>query len=240
MEKFKIPQDQPIEHPWVTKALERAQQQVERRNFDIRKHLLEYDDVMNKQREVIYRERKHVLEGRNLKGIVLEMIEDTIEQLVSLCANERIKSEDWDIRGLSKKVTQLFPITLSYHSLEEVHKQEEIKNLLVEKVSEAYAAKEARVTEELMRELEKMVLLYTIDSRWKEHLYSMDSLKEGIGLRGYGQRDPLIEYKREAYEMFEDLISGIKREVSELAFKVEVAREPSLEKVLVGERKQQS
>jgi len=234
MERLKIPEDQPIEHPWVTKALERAQQQVERRNFDIRKQLLEYDDVMNRQREVIYQERKRVLEGKNLKETILEMIEDTIEQLVSLYADEKIRPEDWDIKGLSKRLTQIFPITLPYYSLKEIYKREEINSIVVQKVREAYAKKEARLTEGLMRELERMVLLHTIDSRWKDHLYSMDYLKEGIGLRGYGQRDPLVEYKREAYSMFEDLIARIKEEVSEFIFKVEIVKEPSLERILVG------
>lgn len=235
MERLKIPQDQPIEHPWVTKALERAQQQVERRNFDIRKHLLEYDDVMNKQREVIYRERKRILQGKNLKGVVLEMVEDTIEQLVSSSANDKVRPEDWDIRNLSKKLNQIFPINLSYRSLEDIHKQEEIKDIVFQKAKEAYTRKGARLSEELMRELERMLLLHTLDLKWKDHLYSMDSLKEGIGLRGYGQRDPLIEYKREAYDMFEDLINGIKREVSELIFRVEIVKKPLLERVLVGE-----
>jgi len=235
MERLKIPEDQPIEHPWVTKALERAQKQVERRNFDIRKQLLEYDDVMNKQREVIYQERKRVLGGKDLKGVILEMIEDTVEQLVSLYADEKVRPEDWDIRGLSKRLTQLFPIALPYYSLKEIHKQEEINSAVVQEVRKVYEKKEVRLTEGLMRKLERMVLLHTIDSQWKDHLRSMDYLKEGIGLRGYGQRDPLVEYKREAYGMFEDLISGIKKEVSEFMFKVEIAKEPSLERVLVGE-----
>lgn len=235
MERLKIPHDQPIEHSWVTKALERAQRQVERRNFDIRKQLLEYDDVMNKQREVIYQERRRVLEGRNLKGVVLEMIKDTVGKLVSSSVDEKIRPEDWDIKSLSKRVNQAFPVNLSYHSLDGVQKREEIINIIFQKVEEAYAKKEARLTGELMRELERRILLHTLDSEWKDHLYSMDSLKEGIGLRGYGQRDPLIEYKKEAYDMFEDLISGLKEEVSTLVFRVEIAKEPFLERVLVGE-----
>ncbi len=235
MERLKIPQDQPIEHSWVTKALERAQRQVERRNFDIRKQLLEYDDVMNKQREVIYQERRRILEGKSLKGVVLEMIEDAIEQLISSSVDDKIRPEDWDIKSLSERTNQVFPINLSYHSLEGVHKHEAIKNIIFQKVEEVYAKKEARLTGELMRELERRILLHTLDSEWKDHLYSMDSLKEGIGLRGYGQRDPLIEYKKEAYDMFEDLIGGLKEEVSKLMFRVEIAKEPFVERILVGE-----
>ena len=234
MQRLKIPEDQPIEHPWVTRALERAQQQVERRNFDMRKHLLEYDDVMNKQREVIYRERNEVLEGENLKEAILGMIEDVVDGLVSSYAEEKVRPEEWDIKSLIKRLSQLFPITLFYDSLKGIYKQEELKSIITEEMRKTYLRKEARVGEELMRKLERMVLLHIIDSRWKDHLYSMDRLKEGIGLRGYGQRDPLIEYKREAYEMFEGLTARIKEGVSEFIFKVEIVREPSLERVLVG------
>jgi len=163
------------------------------------------------------------------------MIEDAIEQLISSSVDDKVRPEDWDIKSLSERINQVFPINLSYHSLEGVHKHEEMKNIISQKVEEAYAKKEARLTGELMRELERRILLHTLDSEWKDHLYSMDSLKEGIGLRGYGQRDPLIEYKKEAYDMFEDLIGGLKEEVSKLIFRVEIAKEPFLERVLVGD-----
>ncbi|MCK4522951.1 SEC-C domain-containing protein, partial [Candidatus Aerophobetes bacterium] len=234
MERLKIPEDEPIEHPWVTRALERAQQQVERRNFEIRKQLLEYDDVMNKQREVIYKERESVLEERNLREDILKMINDTIETLVSLYAEEKVRPEDWDTRGLIKRLEQIFPITFSYHSLKEIYDRKQLMQVIRQEVRKAYQKKEERLGDELMRTLEKMILLHTIDSQWKDHLYSMDSLKEGIGLRGYGQRDPLIEYKREAFEMFEELTQRIKEDVTEFIFKVEISREPSRERVLVG------
>ena len=234
MERLKIPEDEPIEHPWVTRALERAQQQVERRNFEIRKQLLEYDDVMNKQREVIYKERESVLEEKNLREDILKMINDTIETLVSLYAEEKVRPEDWDTRGLIKRLEQIFPITFSYHSLKEIYDRKQLMKVIRQEVRKAYQKKEERLGNELMRALERMILLHTIDSQWKDHLYSMDSLKEGIGLRGYGQRDPLIEYKREAFEMFEELTQRIKEDVTELIFKVEISREPSWERVLVG------
>jgi len=234
MSRLKVPEDQPIEHPWINKALERAQEKVERRNFDIRKQLLEYDDVMNKQREIIYRERNKVLQGKNLKRNVKEMIEDTVDALVNLYTEERVRPEEWDIEGLVKRVNQFFSLSLPFYSLKEVYNREDIKKRVMDEVNKAYDKKEAKLGEELMRGLERMVLLHVIDSRWKDHLYNMDSLKEGIGMRGYGQRDPLIEYKRESYEMFEDLTQRIKEGVSEFIFKVEVFREPSLEKVLVG------
>jgi len=234
MERLKIPEDEPIEHPWVTRALERAQQQVERRNFEIRKQLLEYDDVMNKQREVIYKERESVLEERNLREDIMEMINDTVETLVSLHAEEKVRPEEWDIRGLIKRLEQIFPISFPYHSLKEIYDRKQLMKVITQEVRKAYQKKEERLGEELMRTLEKMILLHTIDSQWKDHLYSMDALKEGIGLRGYGQRDPLIEYKREAFDMFEELTQRIKENVTELIFKVEISREPSWERVLVG------
>jgi preprotein translocase subunit SecA len=233
MERLKIPEDEPIEHPWVTRALERAQQQVERRNFEIRKQLLEYDDVMNKQREVIYKERESVLQEKNLREDILEMINDTIETLVFLYAEEKVRPEEWDIRGLIKRLEQIFPITFSYDSLKEIYDRKQLMKVITQEVREAYQKKEERLGE-LMRTLERMILLHTIDSQWKDHLYSMDGLKEGIGLRGYGQRDPLIEYKREAFEMFEELTQRIKEDVTEFIFKVEISREPSWERVLVG------
>jgi len=234
MQRLKIPEDQPIEHPWVTKALERAQEQVERRNFDIRKHLLEYDDVMNKQREVIYRERAKVLEGKNLKEDILGMTEDVVDALLSIYADEKIRPEEWDIRALLAKVKYHFSIQIPSSSLREVYDRENLKQKILEEVKKAYQQKEERLGEELTRGLERMALLHTIDSGWKDHLYSMDTLKEGIGLRGYGQHDPLIEYKREAYSMFEDLIQRIKEGVIQFIFKVEVSREPIFERILVG------
>jgi len=234
MERLKIPEDEPIEHPWVTRALERAQQQVERRNFEIRKQLLEYDDVMNKQREVIYKERESVLEEKNLREDILGMINDTVETLVSSYAEEKVRPEEWDIRGLIKRLEQIFPISSPYHSLKEIYDRKQLMKVITQEVRKAYQKKEERLGDELMRTLEKMILLHTIDSQWKDHLYSMDALKEGIGLRGYGQRDPLIEYKREAFEMFEELTQRIKEDVTELIFKVEISREPSRERVLAG------
>ncbi len=234
MQRLRIPEDQPIEHPWVTKALERAQEQVERRNFDIRKHLLEYDDVMNKQREVIYRERDKVLRGENLKEDILGMMEDVIDALLSEYADEKIRPEDWDRRNLLAKVKYHFSTEIPYSSLSEVYDRKELQQIILEAAKKSYQEKDKRLGDELMRGLERMALLHTMDSGWKDHLYTMDILKEGIGLRGYGQHDPLIEYKREAYSMFEDLIQRIRQGVVEFIFKVEVSREPVFDRVLVG------
>jgi len=239
MQRLKIPEDQPIEHPWITRALERAQQRVERRNFEIRKQLLEYDDVMNQQREVIYKERGKILEKKNVKDEVWEMIEDTIGSIVSFYTDEKIRPEEWDLVGLSKKIRNLFSVDVYADDLKGIYNREGIKEKTIEAVKKAYEEKEREIGEDLMRQLERVILLHTLDSRWKDHLYAMDSLKEGVGLRGYGQRDPLVEYKREAYNMFEDLIQRVKEEVSELIFKVQISKKPSLkrtspEPVLVG------
>ena len=231
MERLKIPADQPIEHPWISKALERAQQRVERRNFDIRKQLLEYDDVMNQQRKVIYRERGGILDNRNLNEQIWEMIGDTIGTIVSFHTDEKIRPEEWDLPGLAKKIGNIFSTDIYVEDLQGLYKREPIREKIVEAVRQAHNQKEQEIGKDMMRQLERMVFLHTLDSRWKDHLYAMDSLKEGIGLRGYGQRDPLVEYKREAYDVFEDLIQRIKEEVSELIFKVQISREPSFKDV---------
>ncbi|MBE0478518.1 preprotein translocase subunit SecA [Candidatus Aerophobetes bacterium] len=239
MGRLKIPEDQPIEHPWITRALERAQQRVERRNFDIRKQLLEYDDVMNQQREVIYRERNKIMEKKNLKDELWEMVKDTVDSIVSFYTDEKIRPEEWDLLNLTKKIRNTFSLDIYAEDLKGIYDREGIKEKVDDVVKQAYNRREQEIGEDLMRELERMILLHTFDSRWKDHLYAMDALKEGIGLRGYGQRDPLIEYKREAYDMFEDLTQRIKEEVSELIFKVRITKEPSLKRtspqpVLVG------
>ncbi len=241
MTRLKIPEDQSIEHPWISRALEKAQERVEGRNFDIRKQLLEYDDVMNQQRTIIYRERNKILEEKDLAENVEEMIEQTIASIVHLCADEKIRPEEWNIGDLVSKVKQIFKVSLPSDYLKGIYSAEELKEKILEKVRSAYKEKERIIGSELTRELERMILLHAVDSQWKGHLYDMDHLKEGIGLRGYAQRDPLIEYKREAYSMFEDMIQRIREEVAEFVFKVEVARTSSSiktpfrpEPVLVG------
>jgi preprotein translocase subunit SecA len=204
---------------------------VERRNFEIRKQLLEYDDVMNQQREVIYKERSKILENKDLKEEVWKMIEDTVDSMVSTYTDEKIRPEEWDVVNLAKKVRNIFSADIYGDDLKGIYNREEIREKILEAIKKAYEKREEELGSSLMRELERMILLHTIDSRWKDHLYSMDSLREGIGLRGYGQRDPLIEYKREAYQMFEELIERIKEEVAELIFKVQVSVRPSVERV---------
>lgn len=237
MNRLKIPEDQPIEHSWITRSLEKAQQRVERRNFDIRKQLLEYDDVMNQQREVIYRERNKILENKNLKEEIWNMIEDTVDSIVTLYTDEKVRPEEWDRVELTKKMRNVLSANIYGDDLKELYTREEIKGKILEKVRDAYRGREEEIGESFMRELERMILLHTLDSRWKDHLYAMDFLKQGVGLRGYGQRDPLIEYKREAYDMFEELTRRIKEEVSELVMKVQVSVKPSAERVFSSQPK---
>ena len=217
-----------IKHPMVSKSIERAQKRVEGHNFDIRKHLLEYDDVMNQQREVVYSRRKHALEGENLKDDIFEMIDDFIEGQVEKYADETLPSEEWDWDGIRADFQRVFlrvPLFTDDESLG--LKPQDLYHLLREKAQAIYTAREAEISERTMRELERLATLRVIDDRWRDHLYAMDQMKEGIGLRAYGQKDPLLEYKSEAFSMFTDMLSQISEEVVTLIFKAQIREEPA-------------
>jgi preprotein translocase subunit SecA len=226
MEKLGIEEDEPIEHNLITRAIENAQKKVENHNFDIRKHLLEYDDVMNKQREVVYEQRSRILQGEDLKGGIEEIIEELVDAIVSSYAPEKSHPEEWDVMGLKNAIFKQFsfPLRLESQDLETLT-PDGLKETILTKVKEIYQRKEIEFGEATLRQIEKMVYLQMIDNLWKEHLLSMDHLKEGIGLRGYGQRDPLQEYKKEGYDMFLELIDNIKRETIERLFMVQMAKE---------------
>ena len=225
MSRLGMEEGQPIEHPLINRAIENAQKRVEAHNFDIRKHLLEYDDVMNKQREVIYGQRKRVLSGEGLPEEIQEIISDLGESAVDPIADEKTYAEEWDYRRLNESLMRLFSFGLSFKSGDTAGLTRES---LVEKVhshaKEIYTRKETEFGSDAMRYLEKAIYLQTIDTLWKEHLLSMDHLKEGIGLRGYGQRNPLQEYQKEGYQMFMELIQRIKEETVEKLFRVQMAR----------------
>ncbi len=214
----------PIENKMVSRAIENAQKKVEAHNFDIRKHLLEYDDVMNKQRQEIYDFRREILQADNLGEQILEMAEDRVGLLVDIHCPEDRHPEDWDLEGLSAAVaTQFgFPVEVTARGREAV--EDEINAV----VRAAYKRKTEELGPELMKFLEKELLLRAIDMQWKDHLLSIDHLKEGIGLRGYGQRDPVVEYKKEAFELFADLGDRIASETVAKLFKIQVAREEEL------------
>ncbi len=208
----------PIEHPMVSRAIERAQKQIEAHNFSIRKHLLEYDDVMNKQREVIYSMRRSILEGKDQRDYIFSVIEDLVgEILKNNNVSEKTYYDEWGVEGIKNSFKEYFNIDLKEDELAEFSGRE-LFQYLKEKVFKHYSDKEELVGKERMREVERVVLLQIIDSRWKEHLLSMDYLREGIGLRGYGQRDPLTEYKREGFMMFEEMMNAIEKEAVKTLF----------------------
>ena len=224
MERLGMPEGQDIQHPLVSRSIETAQRRVEGHNFDIRKQLLEYDNVMNRQREVIYLERRRVLEQDNLKNHILEMAEDVIYEAVERYANPDLPESDWDLRELAGWVENKFPVSSEVKQWQEL-KPEQVAEQVFQKVSQAYQTKEDMLGKEGMRHLEKIIMLQMIDSKWKDHLHAMDNLREGIGLRAYGQRDPLVEYSHEGHAMFTDMIARVKEETLEFMFKVQPVSE---------------
>jgi preprotein translocase subunit SecA len=219
MDRLGLEEDQVIEHPWVSHSIEIAQKRVEQHNFEIRKQLLEYDNVMNKQREIIYRQRRQILEGASLKENILDIIDRTIDDTVSMHISENI----FDITALCSTIKLKFGTEIDI-SLLENKPREKIRQDLYNLIISTYEQRENSFGQDLMRNLERTVFLQIIDSKWKDHLYAMDYLREGIGLRAYGQRDPLIEYKREAYDMFSLMVSSIGEEAVETIFKLEPVR----------------
>ncbi|NMC64581.1 MAG: preprotein translocase subunit SecA [Acidobacteria bacterium] len=212
----------PIQHPMVTRAIERAQKQVEGQNFSIRKHLLEYDDVMNKQRETIYSQRREILEGKDLREYYLNLIDSLVEWYLDQHANKTKHPDDWDWEALRQAVFSQFGLDLSQLNLDrEAITYETLFERLTSALKGLYEQKEKALGPDRMREFERLILLQVIDARWKDHLLEMDYLKEGIGLRGYGQRDPLIEYKKESYEMFQQLLDRIEEDAVRYLFLIQ-------------------
>ncbi len=229
MLKLGMEEGVPIEHGMVTRAIANAQKKVEAHNFEIRKQLLEYDDVMNKQREVIYQHRHAVLAGEHIQQDVHDMMKDVVQAFVDTYCPAEQYQEEWDYNGLGEALQGQFAldITQGRGSVAE-HFKDVGRDALIEeihtKVHEAYERKEQELGSELMRYLEKMLLLQVIDHHWKDHLLGMDHLRDGIGLRGYGQKDPLIEYKREGFDMFSGMMDRIKSDVLERIFRVQAVR----------------
>ncbi|MFA5085809.1 MAG: preprotein translocase subunit SecA, partial [Candidatus Omnitrophota bacterium] len=224
MERLGMEEGQEIQHGFITKAIETAQKRVEQHNFEIRKHLLEYDNVMNRQREVIYEERRKVLYGDNVRDYIYELMEEIIDYAIDTYLNEKLRVDEWDFEGFRQYLDSRFAIKTGDVALEEM-RVPEIRDTILERMRKAYEEKEKSMGEQMVRYLERMILLQVIDTRWKDHLYAMDGLREGIGLRAYGQRDPLIEYQHEGYSMFMDMIDRIKEETLEYLFKVRAVKE---------------
>ena len=224
MDKLGMEEGQDIQHPFITRAIETAQKRVEQHNFEIRKHLLEYDNVMNRQREVIYEERKRVLYGESLRDYIFEIMEEVLDSALDTYVNEKTDADKWDFDGFRQYVELRFGVKTGGLKLEEMRRPD-IRDVILEAMKKSYGEKELTLGNDMARHIERMILLQVIDTRWKDHLYAMDSLREGIGLRAYGQRDPLIEYQHEAYGMFMDMISRIKEETIEYLFKIKAVKE---------------
>ncbi len=232
MERVGMEDGQPIEHKYTTRAIENAQKKVEAHNFDIRKHLIEFDDVMNKQREVVYSQRRFILGGENLTETVEDMIEDLAEDLVGRLTDERTHYDEWDLPALTEALWGQFGLRFNFDSLDPVRQNRDgLTEHVIEECKKGYARKGQELGPDLLKELEKFIMLQAVDNQWKDHLLSMDHLKEGIGLRGYGQRDPLKEYQKEGYEMFLDMSSRIKEETVRNLFLVRIADRDELEEL---------
>jgi preprotein translocase subunit SecA len=229
LQVLKIPDDVPIENKRVTNAIANAQGQVESQNFESRKNVLKYDDVMDRQRKVLYSERREVLEGADIEEQVRTFIDDVVVGVVTGATQEF--SEEWDLEQLWIDLKQVWPVSLDLQQLADEHgglaniDRDELIRELQKDAQAAYDAREAEVGEEVMRELERRVLLSVLDRKWREHLYEMDYLREGIYLRAYSQRDPLVEYQREGFEMFATMMDGIKEESVGFLFNLEVSTE---------------
>ena len=209
----------PIEHNMVSRAIERSQKQVEGQNFTIRKHLLEYDDVMNKQRTTIYGQRKEILQGKDLKTYIQELVETLVDWILDASANKDTNPDDWDIEALKKALSAQFGLDPDRLGIDwKAVTYEELRETILKNLTSAYEDKERILGSARMREFERVILLQVLDTQWKDHLLGMDYLKEGIGLRGYGQRDPLIEYKKESYDMFQAMLDRIEEETVRYLF----------------------
>jgi len=229
MQRLGMEEGVPIEHGMVTRAIQRAQSQVEAQNFSVRKHLLEYDDVMNKQRESVYTLRREVLEGKvhltedelvDTRAYVLALAEDTLEDQVERFAGKQLDQEEWDVPALIQDVSRVFglaPPELEALNLDQMS-SEEIGDAVWRVLKASYDDKEKMVGADLLRRVERDIMLQIVDTQWKDHLYSLDHLKEGIGLRGYGQRDPLVEYKKESFGLFQDMKARIEEEMVRYIF----------------------
>jgi preprotein translocase subunit SecA len=233
MEKLGMQEGEPIEHNLISRAIENAQAKVEGHNFDIRKQLLEYDDVMNQQREVIYRQRREALNGKSLKPAIESMIQERAEDIAFSFADEKMLPEEWDINGISEAVFKQFNFRMNKLNVDDLEgmTREGLEQLIYKEALEVYNEKEKLVGSEDFRHLERVIMLQTVDNLWKDHLLSMDHLKEGIGLRGYAQQNPLMVYKKEGFEMFQDMISRVKEEIVNIMFRIQISEPRKIEEI---------
>ena len=231
MDRIGIEENQPIEHKYISRAIENAQKRVEGQNFDIRKHLLDYDDVMNKQRKVIYEQRKKVLRGKDLWTDIEEMIEEIIDDLLNEFVGEKTHYDEWNLKGLDDSLFKQFNLKLNIINSSELKSIDSIREHIEQNAKKHLHDKESEFGQELMNYLMKVIMLQAIDTHWKEHLLAMDHLREGISLRGYAQKDPVREYQREGYEMFMEMIYHIKMDTLEKLCMVKIQREEEVEEI---------
>ena len=240
LDKLGMEEDDPIEHNMISRAIENAQKKVEGHNFDIRKHLLEYDDVMNKQREVIYQQRREALEGKDIKPLIEEMITEEMDSIGAEFVEPKVLSPDWDWQGINERLQGILGYAPEW---EDADRQDLDHGAFLEKLQEAarraYEEQENRIGIEGMRYLERVIFLQMVDTYWKEHLLNMDHLKEGIGLRGYGQKNPLNEYKREGFEMFANMIETVKQQTLTALFRIKIASEEDVDREALEKKKRQ-
>jgi preprotein translocase subunit SecA len=231
MEKLGMRDGEPIEHNLISRAIENAQTKVEGHNFDIRKHLIEYDDVMNQQREVIYGQRREILMGKDLRSVIMEMIRGAAEVVADTFADEKTHPEYWDLKAICDAVYKQFnfrPAGLTPAAVQEMN-HDALADMIAAEAVRVYEGREALVGAENFRQLERIVMLQTVDNLWKDHLLSMDHLKEGIGLRGYAQQNPLLVYKKEGFEMFQNLMGRVEEETLGILFRVQIGEPEKLE-----------
>jgi len=228
-----VPENEEIQHNMLTSAIEKAQQKIESNNFGIRKNLLEYDQVNNDQREIIYAERLRVLNGENMRDVIFKMIQDQVENAVDICISGEIEKEDWNIRELNDILLPIIPLKkIRREDLASINSDKELKQYLKEQAVRLYEAKETEFPEpEQFRELERVILLKVIDRKWMDHIDDMDQLRQGIGLQAYGQRDPLVEYKMSGFDMFDDMTAAIQEDTVKLLFHVKVEQKVEREEV---------
>jgi preprotein translocase subunit SecA len=234
MQKLGLEKGESIEHPWVSKAIENAQRKVEGHNFDIRKQLLQYDDVANDQRKVIYEQRNEIMEASNISDTIVSIREDVVNQVISQYIPEQSMEEQWDVEALQKALDDEFNFQISIADTlqeDDAMHEESLREFILEKIIEDYSKKEILAGSEVLRHFEKSVMLQTLDSLWRDHLAAMDHLRQGIHLRGYAQKDPKQEYKREAFELFTSLLDALKREVVKVVTKVQVRAEEDVQAI---------
>ncbi len=238
MEKLKVPENEAIEHGMISKAIEGAQKKVEAHNFEIRKHLIDYDDVMNRQREVIYRQRKEVLAGENIKETIEAILDEMVEDMVATFCLEKTAPAEWNWESLTADFVSQFNFVAEMPDPDRGLKPVDLEDDLKEQVAKRLAERTETFTPPVMEHLMKVLLLQTIDSKWKDHLLSIDHLKEGIGMRAYAQKNPKEEYKREAYALFMEMMGRIRQEVAQKLFRVQLAREEEVAEMEAAQRRE--